>query len=110
MLEVTDVQPLANGGHTFHWVYIMAGMRFNGTSETLECVANQHLAAKFTGGIESVLTWTFQPEAGGTRVAFVGEYTVPVPLLGRLAEAMVVKVNEKEAETMLSNLKTTLES
>ena len=33
LVEVTDVQPLPNGGHTIRWVYKMAGMRFKGTSE-----------------------------------------------------------------------------
>jgi hypothetical protein len=33
------------------------------------------------------------------------EYVVPVPLLGKLAEAFIVKQNENEAEILLANLK-----
>ncbi len=110
MMEVKDVQPLPNGGHRFRWVYKMAGMRFEGTSEDVEYVPNQRLVAKFTGGIEAMLTWTFLAEAGGTRVTFLGDYTVPIPLLGRLAEAVIVKVNEHETETLLANLKARMES
>jgi hypothetical protein len=43
-------------------------------------------------------------------VTFVAEYVVPVPLLGRLAEAVIVKVNEHETETLLANLKATMEA
>jgi uncharacterized protein YndB with AHSA1/START domain len=110
MMEVKDVQPLPNGGHRFRWVYKMAGMRFEGTSEDVEFVPNQRLVAKYSGGIEAIVTWTFLGEAGGTRVTFLGEYTVPVPLLGRLAEAIVVKVNEHETEALLANLKARMEA
>ena len=38
------------------------------------------------------------------------EYSVPVPVLGRLAEALVVKMNEREAELVLANLKSRMEA
>jgi uncharacterized protein YndB with AHSA1/START domain len=110
MQEVKDVQPLANGGHRFHWVYQMAGMRFEGTSDDVEYIPNQQLIQKGKGGIESTITWTFLSEAEGTRVTFLAEYVVPVPLLGRLAEAVIVKVNEHETEVLLANLKATMEA
>src|SRR5579863_3634637 len=81
MIEVKDVQPLPNGGHRFRWVYQMAGMRFEGTSEDVEYVPNQRIVQKSRGGIESTVTWTFLSETGGTRVTFLAEYSVPVPLL-----------------------------
>jgi uncharacterized protein YndB with AHSA1/START domain len=110
MIEVKDIQPLANGGHRFRWVYQMAGMRFEGTSDDVEYLPNQRMVQKSKGGIDSTITWTFQPEAGGTRVTFLAEYKVPVPLLGRLAEAMIVKVNEHETEALLANLKARMEA
>lgn len=110
MVEVKDVEPLPNGGHRFRWVYKMAGMRFEGTSEDVEYVPNQQVIQRSRGGIESTVTWTFLSEAGGTRVTFLANYTVPVPLLGRLAEAVIVKVNEHEAEALLANLKSRMEA
>jgi hypothetical protein len=43
-------------------------------------------------------------------VAFEVEYTVPVPLLGRLAEAAIVKLNQNEMELLLANLKARMEA
>jgi hypothetical protein len=37
-------------------------------------------------------------------------YRVPIPLLGKLAEAFIVKQNEHEAEAFLANLKDRMES
>ncbi len=110
MIEVKDVQPLPSGGHRFRWVYQMAGMRLEGTSDDVEYVPNQRFIQKSKGGIESTIDWTFLSKAGGTRVTFLAEYTVPVPLLGRLAEAVIVKVNEHETEELLANLKTRMEA
>ena len=110
LVEVSEVQRLPNGGTSFRWTYKMAGMRFEGASETIEYAANHHTLVKSKGGIESMIKWTFQPEAGGTKVIFDADYTVPVPLLGKLAEAFIVKQNEQEAETILANLKSRMEA
>jgi len=110
MVEAKDVQPLPNGGNRFGWVYKMAGVRLEGTTETTEYVANQCIVEKTKGGIESTLTWTFQPEDGGTKLTVEIEYTVPIPVLGKVAEAFIVKVNEHEAELLLANLKARMEA
>jgi uncharacterized protein YndB with AHSA1/START domain len=109
LVENKDVQPLPNGGHKFRWVYKMAGMRFEGDSEDVEFVPNQRMVNKNTGGIASVLTWTVQAAEGGTQVTFEADYTVPVPLLGRLAEPFIARSNEHEAELLLENLKARME-
>ena len=109
-VEVKNVKELPNGGYSWEWVYKMAGMRFNGASEDTEFVANERTVSHSTGGIESTITWMYQPEDGGTKVTIIAEYTVPVPLLGRLAEAFIVKLNEHEAEAILANLKARMET
>ena len=110
VIEVKDVEELPNGGTKYAWVYKMAGVRFEGTSEDTEHITNQRVVSKSKGGIESTITWTFQPEDGGTKVTFEAEYTVPIPLLGKLAEAFIVKQNEREAELLLANLKARMEA
>jgi hypothetical protein len=45
-----------------------------------------------------------------TQVTFEIEYSIPIPLLGKFAEAFLVKMNEREAETLLANLKARMES
>ena len=110
LVEIKDVQPLPNGGHSDRWVYKMAGIRFEGTSEGTEHVANQRIVSKTKGGVESTQTWRFQPEAGGTKVTFEVEYTVPIPVLGKLAEAVIVKMNEHEGDLILANLKARMEA
>lgn len=88
----------------------MAGMRSEGTSEDAEYVANQRLVSRTKGGADSTQTWMLQPEAGGTKVTFEIQYTVPVPVLGKLAEAIIVKMNEHEGGLVLANLKPRMEA
>jgi uncharacterized membrane protein len=111
MIEVKDVKQAPEGvGSTFGWVYKMAGMRFEGVSETTEHIPNQRTATRSTKGIQSTFVWTYEPEDGGTKLTSEVEYVVPIPLLGRLAEAFILKQNEHEAETMLANLKARMET
>ena len=109
LVEVKDVQRLPDGSTKFRWTYKMVGIHLEGTSEDVESVANQRIVSKTKGGIESTQTWIFQPETGGTKLTFEVEYTVPVPVLGKLAEAIIVKMNEHEGELILANLKTRME-
>ena len=101
---------MPNGGTTNRWVYKMAGMHLQGTSEDVEYVANQRFITKTKGGVQSTQTWTVQPEDGGTKVTFGVEYTVPIPVLGKLAEAFIVKMNEREGDLILVNLKARMEA
>lgn len=110
MMEVKDVEELPTGGRKFNWVYKMAGVRLEGTSETIEYVANQRIVTKSTGAVESKFVWEFLPEGEGTKLNSSIEYTVPVPVLGKLAEGLIVKMNEREADTLVANLKDRLEA
>lgn len=109
MMEVRDVEELPQGGKKFRWVYKMAGIRLEGSTETTEFVKNKRLATRSKGGIESSFIYEYKPEGEGTRVSLEVQYTVPVPVLGKLAEAFVLKANEREADTVLGNLKDRLE-
>ena len=109
VVEVKDVQRLPNGGTSFRDVYKMVGVRFEGTSEDTEYVANQRMVNKTKGGIEGTTIFMFQPEAGGTKVTYEFEGDVPIPVLGKPAEAVIVRQTERETELMLANLKDRME-
>ena len=109
LMEIKDVQRLPDGNINNRWVYKMAGIRFEGTSEGVESVSNQRIVSKTKGGVESTQTWMFQPEGDETKVTLEVEYTIPIPLLGKLAEAIIVKMNEHEGEVILANLKSRME-
>jgi uncharacterized membrane protein len=109
LVEVTDVKRLPNGGHTDKFVYKMAGIKLKGASEDIEYVPNQRIVTKTTGGAESTQTWQFEPAGGETKVTFTAEYIVPIPVLGKLAEAVIVKMNDREGDLVLANLKARME-
>jgi uncharacterized protein YndB with AHSA1/START domain len=109
MIEVAGVQKKSSGGHDFDWVYKMAGVRFHGHSEVVRAERPRLLEAKNEKGIPSKFRWTFENKGGATQVTVDIEYTIPTPVLGRIAEAAVAKINEHETETLLANIKQTLE-
>jgi len=104
LMEITDVQSLPNGGYSGSWVYKMAGMRFKGAGEYTSVVPNKWLVIETKGGVRSTITWSFRSQGNKTRVSLTIEYKVPIPLLGKLAEAIVVKMNEQEADLIMYNL------
>ena len=109
LVEVKNVKELPGGGYSWDWKYKMAGMSFNGSSEHVEFVENERTVSRSTG-IESTITWTYEPVGGGTKMTSLTEYKIPVPLLGKVAEAFIVKMNANESETILANLKARMEA
>jgi hypothetical protein len=51
-----------------------------------------------------------EPHGDGTTLTIDVDYTIPIPVLGKLAEKLVLKRNERELELALENVKDTLES
>lgn len=109
MVEVKDVATLPTGGHKFHWIYKMAGKRFEGDAETVEFELDRHILRKSTGTFPSTFEYTFFPENGRTKLELKAVYDPPKDLVGKFAEPFILKLNEREAETVLANLKDRLE-
>jgi len=97
-------------GQRCGWTYKMMGISFKGESEVTECIPNERYVVKSTGGIVSTWTFTVKPEASGTRLNVVVEYEIPVPVLGKVAEQLVLRQNEREADLAMANIKKRLES
>ena len=109
MVEVKNAILNSIGGYDFEWVYKMGGMHFNGASKTTECIPNKRIITESTKGIQSRFVWNYKAEGRYTKLAVEVEYTIPIPLIGKLAEAVIAKQNEHEADTMLKNLKDRME-
>ncbi|MBT8451515.1 MAG: SRPBCC family protein [Deltaproteobacteria bacterium] len=108
MTEVTDVSGSGVGQHN-RWTYTMIGIPFHGDSKLTEHVPNQRLVFQQEGGITSIMTFTFAPHDSGTKLGLDIDYTIPVPVLGKLAEKAVFKRNQREAQMSMENIKERLE-
>ena len=109
--SITDVRDVTGEGvgKRFSWTYKMMGMSFKGETEVVEYIPNERSVMKTKGGILSTWNWTYKPEAGGTLLNLVIEYTIPVPVLGKVAEKLILRQNEREAALSMTNLKEILE-
>lgn len=106
MMEVKDLSLTEEGvGSRYRWSYKMAGIRFEGESVVTEFTANRRRVSETKKGIISHWTWDFDASNGGTSLSLVLDYTVPVPVLGKLAEAVVHRQQEHMADLVMSNIK-----
>jgi uncharacterized membrane protein len=106
--NVTDVKGSGVGQH-YRWTYKMAGIPLRGETTITKHVPNEHLATESKAGIASAFTFTFASHEGGTKLDMDIDYTIPVPVLGKLAEKLVLKRNQREMELSMENLKEQLE-
>ncbi len=110
--SITDIQDVHGYGvgQRFRWTYKMMGLPFKGVGEVTEDIPDERCVIKTIGGIFSTWIWTFKPEDFRTHVNLVVEYTIPVPVLGKVGEWLVSRQNEREADLAMANLKDLLES
>jgi uncharacterized protein YndB with AHSA1/START domain len=97
-------------GKSFKSVYKMVGMKLSLTCTYTEYVENERLTSEFEGGITGTMSWVFEPDGGGTKLSLTCEYAVPVPLIGKIAESLLAKRNEREWDVVLANAKDALEA
>ncbi len=109
MVEVSNVQRRDDGSHSFDWVYKMAGIRFEGHADAQEVEKNRRVVSKNDSGIPSTFHYTYESVDGKTRLTMEAEYTIPNKVLNKLAEPIVRRINEHEADVLLQNVKARME-
>ncbi len=110
MIETKDIEQTEEGvGSTHNWVYKMAGIRFEGKNITDEYIPDKKMVIRSEGSIKTLWKWNFEPYDDGTKIDLSVEYTIPIPVLGKIAEVIVLKQNEREAELALANIKYKME-
>ena len=110
IVEVKNVKRSKNNeGFNFTWIYKMSGVQFEGKCETIEYVPYERLVIKSNKGLDSTITWRFQPGGRETQLTFKMEYQIPSSLLKKTKEEIVIHENEHEVDAMLQNLKSRLE-
>lgn len=109
MLDVSNVERKEDGSHSFDWIYKMAGMKFEGHSDTVEVERNKRVVAKNQRGIPSTFNYLYEKRDGGCKLTVEVDYGVPDKLLSKLAEPILVRINEHESEILLKNVKAVME-
>ena len=109
MVEVRNV--IGSGaGLQWDWTYKMAGIHVRGQSVIVDYIPNECATHQGIGMLAASWTNIVEPHDGGTKLTMKLDYTIPVPVLGKLAEHLTIKRNARELEASLLNLKETLEA
>ncbi len=107
LVAVSNVQPHP-AGPSFDWDYQLLGLRIHGHTDPVERIQNARLVTHSVTGISTTFRWTYGRRGDETEVTLQVDYELPV--LGRLALSIVGQVNERQAHTLLTNLKRRMEA
>ncbi|NOQ83512.1 MAG: hypothetical protein GQ551_05840 [Myxococcales bacterium] len=108
MMEIRDL--IGTGaGQQYGWTYKYVGLLLNGQSTVVEHVPNELSVHQTIGTINSVWTFKFEPHDEGTSLTLEVEYSIPIPVLGKLAERLVLRRDARTLDFALTNVKELLE-
>jgi coenzyme Q-binding protein COQ10 len=104
--EVKSIVGDGSAGTTCEMTFDMSGMKMQFKHTVLEWDPPRKWVGRTEGAIDSISTWTYEPEGEGTRVSVVMDYTVPGSVLGKIADKLVIeRRNAEDMEKTLQNLK-----
>jgi len=110
LLSVSNVVAMGGGKVEYDWVYKMAGVHFKGHATVEEAKPARLWVVRTEGGIPSTFLWTYRGLNGsGTLLDLDIAYTIPTPLVGKIVESLLAKSNERDADTLLANIKDAME-
>lgn len=91
--------------------YSVLGLRFPSKVTVLEWAKNERMVTKMEGALKGTLTFSFTHVEGFTRVVWRVDYSMRGGILGQAANILLVqRMNEKNVERSLENLKLICES
>lgn len=110
MIEVKNITGSGVGTH-YEWTWKIGGMRFNGESTRIEDVPETRIVDKNKGkhGVESKWIYTLNNKGDATILNLFLEYLVPVRVLGKSVEKVIMERNKRETDLGLMNIKKRLE-
>ena len=93
-------------GDTMRLTYSVMGLRFPMKATVLEREENKRGVIKMEGGMNGTITGTYEPQGSATKVTWRFDYTMKGGILGKAVNALLVeRMNERNAEVSLENLK-----
>ncbi|MGB5703283.1 MAG: SRPBCC family protein [Polyangiales bacterium] len=109
MVEVRNV--VGTGlGQQYEYTYKMAGLLLRGQNVVIEHVPNERGLHQVIGMISALWEYSVEPHEEGTMLNIEVEYSIPIPVLGKLAERLAIKQNAASFELALVNVKDVIEA
>jgi len=109
LIEIKNVTGKGKG-QTHQGVYKMMGLKMEIDATVTEHVPNERLTLEFSGGGSGGMVHVLEPLNNGCKLDVTYEYSVPIPLVGKIAEKLLKKRNEREFQTCLESLKELVEA
>lgn len=109
MVEVRNVVG-TGAGQQYEWTYKMGGLLLRGQNTVVEHVPNKCGVHQIIGSINALWEYGVEPHVEETTLTIAVVYTIPIPVLGKLAEHITVRRNAREFDLALATVKDLMES
>ena len=110
--NVSEIQDVTGHGELQSWTfdYKMMGLHFTSKAKVTRSRINYERRVESKGGMESNWRWEFKPVNGGTELRWVIDYTIPIPVLGKVSELFMFRRNRRVARFAMANIKERMEA
>lgn len=109
LVDISNVEE-TDTGRQGRYVFKMVGQEMEGQFIDTEFDRPNRRAYDTTGDLEGAVTWTIEAADGGAHVTYEQETDIPGPdVLDAITDPVAKKFLQREADTMIENLRTLAE-
>ena len=110
--NITGIRDVTGRGESQQWTldYKMMGLKFTSKAKVTRSRINTERRVESKGGMDASWYWEFIPVDGGTQLRWVIDYTIPIPVLGKVGELLIMRRNERVARFAMTNIKERMEA
>ncbi|MDP2730382.1 MAG: SRPBCC family protein [Dehalococcoidales bacterium] len=110
--NVTAIRDITGHGELQSWTfdYKMMGLHFTSKAKVTRSRINGERRVESKGGMNASWFWEFRRVDVGTELRWVIDYTIPIPVLGKVSELLILRRNERVASFALTNIKERMEA
>ena len=110
--NVTGLRDMTGSGENQSWTfdYKMMGLHFASKAKVTRSRLNTERRVESKGGMEANWDWYFNRVDGGTQLRWVIDYTIPIPVLGKVGELFMIQRNKRVARFAMTSIKRRMEA
>ena len=110
--NVTNIRDITGRGEGQSWTfdYKMMGLHFTSKAKVTRSRLNTERRVESKGGMDANWDWYFNRVDGGAQLRWVIDYTIPIPVLGKVGELFMIRRNKRVARFAMTSIKRRMEA
>jgi len=110
LVSVANVTALPGGAHEYDWTRKIGAWKAHGHADAMRVQTDRAVVVHNQAGVPSTWRWTYAGAGDRTELTVELDFTFPLQSVRRVAEAILARIEARDLDALLENVKARLEA